>query len=515
MKFRTRSSNPTRSPGSPAVDSDILPLSQWLTLLYTCIPVVVFLFGWITTPIAIPIIASVIWSLAISARGAFRAQSPKDPNQLRNGVLIFLLATGLSFFTGLSDLLPQSNDYLKHNLILADLAEYQWPVRYSDGESPFYLCYGIGYYLVPALIGKVTNITWIPWLSFAWSLLGIILLLLAIGRHFPNRRFVSMILVISASGLGAVWLVLKNGILNNLLFGPEASHDTSSTLMSMGLFTSNLDFFTRLLYQPQHGIIGLLVTLAVFEYTTRLNRPSEAFAILAATLTWSPLSAIPGGMILGLSLIKNGIPRFNHSTVAHCISGTLMTALAIAYYLPHVPITDKNAIWETAIGFSWIPWYLGFVCCFVLIPVSGLFWLEWKKPFLLELKPVLIAMILILLITPLFKYGFYSDFRMQISGPAFILIAIGWTKGLLASLDSRFSAAHVWIWLIYVLGAFFPILRTADHLISEQHGAPSIQTIRNQGIISITEMKMPGFDVASQYLGKANSATARWVLKEQ
>lgn len=50
---------------------------------------------------------------------------------------------------------PQSADWSKHNAVLRDLIEKEWPVLYHNEDESSLLTYYLGQYLVPALSGKV------------------------------------------------------------------------------------------------------------------------------------------------------------------------------------------------------------------------------------------------------------------------------------------------------------------------------------------------------------------------
>lgn len=490
-----------------------LPLWVRLAFLYLFAPLFLFLAGWTHYALAIPLMLWVAWTLVDIVKAE---KSPKGSGSDVDGRTAFWIigvALAFSLATGLSDLLPQSSDYLKHNLVLADLVEFKWPVRYADGNESHYLCYGIGYYLVPSVLGKMTGASWVPWFSFVWGALGVILLCFAIASHFPKKPLAGLIIVLPASGIGVAWLLSKSGIIP--LPGIEGSADgaISGLLMSLGLYTSNLDTFTRILYQPQHGIAGLLASLAAYHLVIQQKRHAEACSLLAAMLLWSPLSTLPGGCLIGVSLVCKRFPALNRHLIIHSTTAVLLTLLFAAYYLPHLPIREKGLIWNLNEGHGWMGWYAWFNCCFVLLPASAVFWSERKSPFLGELKPVVIAMVLLLLVLPLFKYGFFSDLRMQVSGPSFVFIGIALGKSLLSSMMWRLSATHVWLWGIYLSGATFPILRTADHLLSGAENRHSIPELRKQGIRSVRDFRMAGFDAASQYLGESSSPAVRWILR--
>ena len=137
------------------------PMPIWLkaSMVYLCLPFLVFAPAWLKPWISIPLVILVCGALAIALFGPLPGKSwLPTSDDLKRSALIGGLALAFAFLTGLCDWVPQSTDYLKHNLIFADLAELEWPVRYSESAGAPYLCYGLGYYIIPAALAKVFGI---------------------------------------------------------------------------------------------------------------------------------------------------------------------------------------------------------------------------------------------------------------------------------------------------------------------------------------------------------------------
>jgi hypothetical protein len=497
------------------IATPVAPLPSWLkaAVIYLFIPVILFLIGWLKPWISIPVLVSICVSLiAMVARVPFSQRHGLSAANIGTTAGIAMMAISFALFTGLSDWLPQSNDYLKHNLLAGDLVERAWPVRYQSGQDNFYLCYGLGYYLLPAGISKVVGIQWLGTTSSLWALLGLFLFFLGLRRHFERFRTLGIALFLLSAGLGALWHLSKSGFVQSLVSPTAVGAGPAEMLMGLGLYTSNLDSFTRIFYQPQHCIPGWLGGLVIHELIVSHKRWAEGGAALAATLFWSPLTAVGLGFI-GLAALVTDFRTLWPRPSVHLACAVLLTAVLTAYYLPHLPIAEKGFIWEFAKGSDWLPWYLLFLFFFVMIPASAVFWMEKRNPFLGALKPVVVTMTLVLMICPLFKFGYFSDLRMQITGPAFLFLGLAIAKGLVEVPGVKPSAPYFYLVAVFLAGAAFPALRTLDTLVSGRKTDFSVAALRKQGLNDIRNLKMPGFDVSTQYLGRADSAIARWILK--
>jgi hypothetical protein len=497
----------------PNADPEI-PLPLWLSLgvIYLFLPVIVFLAGWLKPLVSFPLLLIVSASVITMVARVSPSRHGSITTNIRSNGWIAIMAIVFALVTGLCEWMPQSNDYLKHQLLAGDLVQRSWPVRYQSGEDALYLCYGLGYYLLPAGISKLLGIQWLGTTSFLWAVMGLVLFFQGLRHQFGRLGALGVALFLLTAGLGAPWHFIKSGFIQSLAFPTHDSAGTSEMLMGLGLYTSNLDSFTRIFYQPQHCIVGWLGGLVIHELLVPRKRWAEAGAVLAATLFWSPLTALALGFI-GLAAIASDFSSVRPRASLHLVSAILLTAVLTAYYIPHLPVAEMGFIWEYAKGSDWVWWYFSFLLCFVLVPASILFWNEKRHQFLGKLKPVVVTMTLLLIACPLFKMGYFSDLRMQVSGPAFLFLAMAIVKGLEKFPGPKLSVAYVSLVAVFLAGAVFPIFRTIDMLASGSKTDYSIATLRKQGLHDIRSLNMPGFDATAQYLGRSNSVFAQWLLK--
>lgn len=150
-------------------------------ITYIYIPVLIFVFTWVKLSIAVP-----ACFLMATAFGLFVRQlkEEKKKNQDVITVNFFMLVFAvlclfwIGFISGWSGYGHQTEDWPKHNAIIHDLSEKDWPVIYENGNDVSMLTYYIGQYIVPAFLGKVfvfgfQEVLCINWI---WSSIGLVLI---------------------------------------------------------------------------------------------------------------------------------------------------------------------------------------------------------------------------------------------------------------------------------------------------------------------------------------------------
>lgn len=500
-----------------AVAIEELPLPLWIKVsaIYLFLPLVIFVGGWLQPWLALPLIACILGSVGTMCAGCGKGFGTRpNTREIRSALAIAALAAGFAILTGTGGWVPQSIDYLKHNLLLGDLIERPWPVRYAGEHGERFLCYGLGYYMIPAAIAKLCGAGCVGFAGWIWATLGLLLFFHGVGRGFPGNPKLGILAVLLCSGLGVFWALIKSGFLLSLLlpWNEFAEVLPWQKTIKLGLYTSNVDSFTRIHYQPQHGIVAWLGAALIYELVIVRKRWTEAAAILAATLFWSPLTTV-GLAVIGAVAIIAKPGKISWRPTIHLVTALAVSGMLVAYYLPHVPVAERGFIWQLADGHAWLPWYLVFVLFFVWIPVSTIGWLELKRPYLGPLKPVVIAMTLVLTFSPLYKFGFFGDLRMHLSAPAFLFVAMAMAKGLIEAPVPRLSAPYIYLGAVFLIGAMFPVFRSVGDLVAWQQTDYRIATLRANHLNSLLDLRMSGFDVTAQYLGSSDSRAAGWILK--
>ena len=210
-------------------------------LVYLVSPALVFLATWIRPAIGWPaalIVAIGVFQLVRSPAMA----TPRPPLPRKTFWIVLLLALGWTLFGGVGGYFPQNGDYIKHNLVFHDLVHQSWPVNYAPpaGEKT-YLCYGLGYYLIPALGGKLLGENLVPLLTLAWTFGGAALFFYWVAS-LGQAPVKTLLMILFFSGTSILWWLFKTHGVPGLI----SADGLSDRVLKLGLYCSDKDSFTRI-----------------------------------------------------------------------------------------------------------------------------------------------------------------------------------------------------------------------------------------------------------------------------
>lgn len=296
-------------------------------LAYLFVPVPVFLLGffspWVGFPAAVLAVAAFF-----AARPFGSTDTPRSSAQLLVGTLVLLAFAAAWTSLGGAGHVFYANpvDWVPRYSVLRDLVVNDWPPRYLDANgNELILRAPLGYYLVPALLGKFAGIAWADLLLLLWTWLGVSIFFLANFGGTPGRRFLVLILFAVASGLDIVgFLWMSDG------YFPNLGHHIEWWTGRMK-YSSNS---TMLYWVPNHVIPGwaLGAWLWRLRHSTELLRRLPLIGL--AVMTWSPLPFVGA-----LPMIAILAWRFRSEFVAvlgefsRALIYVLMPAVLIAAYL--------------------------------------------------------------------------------------------------------------------------------------------------------------------------------------
>lgn len=187
--------------------------------IYLALPVIIFLLTWIRPLVGVPatLLVSFALFLAIRKKYDFSIKLSKKTALITIGI-----ALAWCFLGGQGGFWYQSEDHILRNAIFRDLIYHPWPVVFEKHDV--LLNYYIGYWLLPALFGKIaliiTHNNTVVWFVarialLLWSTASIsicFLLLYQVVHCKSEKHFIIVILFfIIFSGLDIVGIYLKNG----------------------------------------------------------------------------------------------------------------------------------------------------------------------------------------------------------------------------------------------------------------------------------------------------------------
>lgn len=254
-------------------------------LAYLALPNLLFLFGWLRLPLALLLCSAMFYFLAkvfSSRTGAWRSR-----HTLPAVLLIVATSCAWAAFGGGSHFMYANADWEIRDAVLGDLVNGEWPVHYLSAEgTALILRSAIGYFLPPAVLGKIFGLAHIGIAVHLWTALGVLifLLLLPLPRSAGWRLALALLLVVFFSGMDFVGMVIATE--------------------SLPIFPLRLEWWSplsypsltgQLLWAPNHCLSSWLAAALCFRHRHGREFLALATALLPLTLIWTPFTVI--GMI--------------------------------------------------------------------------------------------------------------------------------------------------------------------------------------------------------------------------
>ena len=171
---------------------------KWHTCAWLLLPVLVFLAGWMHWYAALPLTLLTAAGLAPRKRKEpqTRDSLPAFPLFTRSSFLALAAFAALTALSGWGEWVNQHPDHIVRNACLRELVASPWPVIFPDGNV---LIYNTGFWLVPALAGKLAGLDAARVLVVLWGAWGLFLSWLWLCV-FSGRRSLLLALLMAAFG---------------------------------------------------------------------------------------------------------------------------------------------------------------------------------------------------------------------------------------------------------------------------------------------------------------------------
>ncbi len=459
-------------------------------LWYLALPVVLFFSFWLLAPYNI---LFSIMTLGVCLKYSVDLSQSETKTLVNYRYLILTLCISLLFaiLSGAGGFVWQKHDWTKHNVVLNDLINYQWPVYY--GPSAYVkdttLVYYVAYYLPSALIGKLFG-----WRAgelglFFQTFMGLFIFAQLIGEsiRYTAKKFILYFLLSGADILG--FLVFHNQYTN---------------MLSLEYYASSLQFsavMTQLMWVPQHALAGwVAVMLAYKDYQEgTLLRTLPLY--VAITFLWSPFVSLGLALAFGPLVFSFNIKQYAHW---YMIAGASISGMILLYFQSQMQGLSNGIelyVFSTTYIFENLGMMFGFLI-FDLYIFLILFVLVKDKIQKSEAKLIGWLFFSLVLIAQI-KYGIASDFVMRVSIPALTLIFVF----ILKYIDEVFRMKSFVAWFVVsllVIGMCTPVVGTY-HSFQRSESA-----VNERPIYPMTSANLRYKVLHLQYLGLATKAFGKY-----
>lgn len=489
---------------APPPGDEPLPLPHRLAIAYLCLPLAIWLLGYLHWWLGIPLAAAfgaALWPalggpgprLAGARRVAWRAAP------LALLALLWVLASAAGGFFDVGH-----GDWKAHRAVLADLSSNPWPVQYADPHAPYIaadqaqdsglLRYNLGWYIVPGLLGRIFGQAALGWAVPLWNFCGAALLLVLFARNLASvgAKLLAGVVLIAFSGMDALRVLLLEGW-DWLHLGVSMDGDWPRIEASerphplcagqpgcpswplgfdgrWGVRIMYWSFHGMMTIAPQHFLAAGLYTLLLLLQLRRNRRfLASAAVLLAGAPFWSPFAAI-GIAPLALALLaERGIRpflRWPNLAVAPPLVGVLALYLAAdSAQVPSGWAWQATPAWVqegqpdpmtyVEHGFGPLTQFLPvfYATEFLLLAVL----LAWLRPALAR-DPLCIAAIATLLLLPLAFIGIWNDLSTRASLPALMVLALHAARLLAQPQRGARRGGRAAVAAVLAIGAATPLI---------------------------------------------------------
>ena len=417
-------------------------MTAW-ALAYLALPNLIFLFGWFRLAVALALCAAMVYFLA----RAFSSKQMVRRSEHTRPALMMIIATSCAWsaFGGGSHFMYANIDWEIRDAVLGDLVNSDWPVHYlsADGAS-LILRSAIGFFLPPALFGKLFGLEHIDLAMYVWTVGGVLifLLLLPLPIRAGWRLTLALLLVVFFSGMDFVGVVLAT--------------------QSMPIFPLRLEWWVplsypsltgQLLWAPNHCLPNWIAALLCFRHRHGVEFPLVIVALVPLTLIWTPFTVIGLSPFVILAALHH-IRRSGWQQLPwDAASAAAIFSLPVGIFLmldfgqieSGIATTPPTARISYAFQAVSLHTYLLFVSC------EFLFLALVIAPQVRRARQEFWLAVVVLLALPLLRFGPTNDLGLRLSTiPLVVLLTI--------CLQTLFSQEHAWSrWTTWTVGLFLVI----------------------------------------------------------
>ena len=484
-----------------------------ITLAYIYIPIGIFLVGFTRLPICLITLGVCGYALYKMYKDYALCQSgrqfevPVDGKQtevhctqelkISIPVLIccIVLIVAVCLGLGFGGVFYQPGDWCKHNAVLRDLVEREWPVTYSKYENCS-LTYYLGQYLLPALIGKVSTLYIsqnVPEKSFSvasfamavWGILGLILVYLNLVRitvsDKAGKQFRLLWIMFFFCGALPLAQVVCTGLFGDNSYSLGANHwlIVNDLLLQ---YRSNL-IMIRWVY-PQVIVIWLIVIL----FIENSQSVKHYVILLAPILLYGTFAVVVmGAVAVSCAVVSVIVSEKKSEAVRNILSisniGSFITlgAILIAYFGGYLGVEKPEYIsfgMQNLTGgnlvaiviFTFFMYGIYAICVFE----------EQKK------NVIFYCMSTLLFFIPFFKMGLCNDWVMGTSIPALFMLMI-YVVDFLNKKETRlkepgrkhaysYGVKYALVIAVLLIGAWYPLVELKDNVVGQTPGGKLMDT---------------------------------------
>jgi hypothetical protein len=499
------------------------------SLLYLALPTVIFCVGWLQwywAALAILLLAAALVESTWLTIHQTTAPAPEASSlfTFRHLFVLLLMALIWLILVGVGEIGYVRGDWVKHESILKDLIEYEWPVLYDFYATPVPLVYYLAYYLPAALVGKIADRKMVQNIVLGWTFLGVTLAMLwfwvlvrkASSIAAPQVAYFLFLIFIFFSGLDLFGSIIANWV-------GWRSGNWAQLERWAGTFEYSANT-VLLAWVPNQALAGWIAGGLTLYAILYIRHRRISWLPVGLSALWSPFVTI--GLVPYLVaefLSDEGAlsVRLRRYFSWSNVCGLVLTLLIGLFYLSKLSEAYPYAFAEIPHGFFFSVGSdrmvndIGLYVTFLLLEV-GVYALLLFRSMKYEGKVwrwLFGATLVTLALLPLYRVGVYNDLVMRASIPALFCLAVLVGRTVLRSNVGRLTRVAIIVVLLFSAGTALAEFNFHVKGIYQQIRAhPGEGAIEPSGIIKLYESTP---DLLLQYTGGYESPFFQYVAKDQ
>ena len=422
----------------------------WLNVciyLYFTIPVLIFCGGWLRWYWALPVVLCVSIACVKSFKRSVQAHC-FDLNrifEMKTMVTALVLIMLWVYLSGIGGYCFQNTDHRARNMIFRALVTYDWPVVSHDGTRG--LIYYIGFWLLPALVGKLFGLEAGFAAQFVWAVLGVFIVYYLICVYRQKVDYLPILFLFFFSGLDCI---------GAKILGQEIALNSGRHLEWWGVDFQFSCTTTQLFWVFNQALPAWIATMLIILQKDCKNI-LFILSLIMLTSIFPFIGLIPVVIYLYVQAVRENKSRWRELfTFQNIVGVVIIGGICFLYLIGNVSggmITQDNSMVSASEPAAQLLRYLLF---FTLeFGIYAFFVHKYHKK-----KSMLWLISGILIVCPFVKVGMGHDFCMRASIPAlFILMLL--CMDVFESLQQSYRDGKKYVFILYcavlLLGAVTPL----------------------------------------------------------
>ena len=401
-----------------------------LAYAYIALPILIFFIGWCNPVVAVLGSIIILISFYFTCKNAPEMWIPTNKKQWFLLILLGVIALIWVYSSGIGALVYQNEDHNCRNPIFELLVKNSWPVIssykeniFANTSTPIVMTYYIGFWMVPALVGKMFNSILAGYYAqIVWATIGVFLVFYYVLSFLKNKNIFPAVVFVVFSGLDIVGALLFHRY--DLL--TLTSHlEWWVTVYDFGSFT------TQLFWVFNQALPAWIVTLMLLREKDNKN----ILFLYSCLLIHATLPSIGLLPIVVYLMLKNGNSPSRRWFTIDYVKNALKSALTLqntvgaitVFAVSYLYLSQNIAGGNVTVNSTFlIELVFFFVLCFP-VEVGIYLLLIWKYN---TRNPLLYIIALCLFLLPSIKVGYSIDFGTRAIIPSLVILYLFVVKTL-------------------------------------------------------------------------------------